>query len=174
MLLRSLQLGMEEKWFQWYGQLIIHACVFLFLGFDPKTAKQLPNVETNMHIYACFSLPILFCLGFALNLVIWHKNRISYKFIFELDPRHNLDYHQFGEVHFALSVWGSLYWSFFSCSCHLFYCWFNLSWCILIFLKSLHQLYPRSCVRLSYSSSLLPSCYVLSTFSIAQHENGLQ
>ncbi|CDS05005.1 hypothetical protein LRAMOSA07535 [Lichtheimia ramosa] len=70
----------------------------LQLGFDPKTAKQLPNVETNMHIYACFSLPILFCLGFALNLVIWHKNRISYKFIFELDPRHNLDYHQFGEL----------------------------------------------------------------------------
>ena len=99
MLLRSLQLGVCSKGMTM--NLINNSSmmlVFLFLGFDPKTAKQLPNIETNLHIYACFSLPILFCLGFALNLVIWHKNRISYKFIFELDPRHNLDYHQFGEV----------------------------------------------------------------------------
>ncbi|CAO3630671.1 unnamed protein product [Cunninghamella blakesleeana] len=68
------------------------------LGFEPKTAHQLPNIYTNIQIYACFLLPILFCLGFSLNLLIWHKYRINYKFIFELDPRHNLDYHQFAEL----------------------------------------------------------------------------
>ncbi|KAL7319416.1 Xenotropic and polytropic retrovirus receptor 1 [Mucor circinelloides] len=68
------------------------------LAIDPKTAKQLPNLQTNIQIYACFLLPILFCLGFSVNLIVWHRSRINYKFIFELDPRHNLDYHQFAEL----------------------------------------------------------------------------
>ncbi|CAO3597054.1 unnamed protein product [Absidia cylindrospora] len=68
------------------------------LGFDPKTLHQLPNVYTNLQIYASFILPILFCLGFSLNLLIWHRSRINYKFIFELNPRQNLDYHQFAEL----------------------------------------------------------------------------
>ncbi|KAI7849080.1 SPX domain-containing protein [Circinella umbellata] len=77
--------------------LLLRSCQ---LGFEPKTGKQLPNIQTNLQIYACFALPILFCLGFSTNLIIWHRSRISYKFIFELDPRHNLNYHQFGEVSF--------------------------------------------------------------------------
>lgn len=68
------------------------------LAFDPKTSRQLPNLQTNIQIYACFLLPIIFCLGFSINLLVWHRSRINYKFIFELDPRHNLDYHQFGEL----------------------------------------------------------------------------
>lgn len=68
------------------------------LACDPKTSKQLPNLETNIQIYACFLLPILFSLGFSVNLLVWHRSRINYKFIFELDPRQNLDYHQFAEL----------------------------------------------------------------------------
>lgn len=69
-----------------------------YLAIDPKTSRQLPNLQTNIQIYACFLLPILFCLGFSVNLLVWHRSRINYKFIFELDPRQNLDYHQFGEL----------------------------------------------------------------------------
>lgn len=68
------------------------------LAMDTKTSRQLPNLQTNIQIYACFLLPILFCLGFAVNLLVWHRSRINYKFIFELDPRQNLDYHQFAEL----------------------------------------------------------------------------
>lgn len=68
------------------------------LACDPKTLRQLPNLQTNIQIYACFLLPILFCLGFSINLLVWHRSRINYKFIFELDPRQNLDYHQFAEL----------------------------------------------------------------------------
>lgn len=68
------------------------------LAIDPKTSRQLPNLYINIQIYSCFLLPILFCLGFSINLIVWHRSRINYKFIFELDPRHNLDYHQFAEL----------------------------------------------------------------------------
>lgn len=71
---------------------------FIHLASDTKTLKQLPNVMTNIQIYACFLLPILFSLGFSVNLLVWHRSRINYKFIFELDPRNNLDYHQFAEL----------------------------------------------------------------------------
>ncbi|KAG0172174.1 hypothetical protein DFQ29_008490 [Apophysomyces sp. BC1021] len=65
---------------------------------DPKKPPLQPNLWVNLQIYGCFVLPILFCLGFTLNLLVWHRSRISYKFIFELDPRQNLDYHQFAEL----------------------------------------------------------------------------
>jgi hypothetical protein len=67
-------------------------------ALDPSTPTRLPNIYTNLQIYACFLLPIVFCLGFAINLMVWHKSRINYKFIFEFDPRDNLNYHQFAEV----------------------------------------------------------------------------
>ncbi|CAO3694540.1 unnamed protein product [Rhizopus stolonifer] len=70
----------------------------LSLVVDPNTANRLPNLYTNTQIYACFLLPILFCLGFSINLIVWHRSRINYKFIFELNPRDNLDYHQFAEL----------------------------------------------------------------------------
>ncbi|CEG83581.1 hypothetical protein RMATCC62417_17480 [Rhizopus microsporus] len=68
------------------------------IAADPSIWIQLPNIYINMQIYACFLLPVLFCLGFSVNLIIWHRARINYKFIFELNPRQNLDYHQFAEL----------------------------------------------------------------------------
>lgn len=55
-------------------------------------------MATHLQIYAAFSLPILFSLGFSVNMMVWTRCRINYKFIFELDPSNNLDYHQFAEV----------------------------------------------------------------------------
>ncbi|RCH84235.1 hypothetical protein CU098_001628, partial [Rhizopus stolonifer] len=68
------------------------------LAFDPHVVKKLPNLEYNLQIYACFSLPIIFCLGFSINTLVWTRSHINYKFIFEFDPRDNLDYHEFAEL----------------------------------------------------------------------------
>lgn len=59
---------------------------------------SLPHRDYNLQIYACFALPILFCLGFAINTMVWTRSHINYKFIFEFDPRDNLDYHEFAEL----------------------------------------------------------------------------
>ncbi|KAG1051526.1 hypothetical protein G6F43_006264 [Rhizopus delemar] len=69
-----------------------------YLAMDPQTVIQLPNLYINTQIYASFLLPILFCLGFSINLIVWHRFRINYKLIFELNSRDNLDYHQFAEL----------------------------------------------------------------------------
>ncbi|KAG0914400.1 hypothetical protein G6F33_004285 [Rhizopus arrhizus] len=69
-----------------------------YLAMDPQTIIQLPNLYINTQIYASFLLPILFCLGFSINLIVWHRFRINYKLIFELNSRDNLDYHQFAEL----------------------------------------------------------------------------
>lgn len=71
---------------------------FLYTAMDPQTVIQLPNLYINTQIYASFLLPILFCLGFSINLIVWHRFRINYKLIFELNSRDNLDYHQFAEL----------------------------------------------------------------------------
>lgn len=68
------------------------------LATDPKVIGQLPNLYYNLQIYACFGLPILFCLGFSVNTLVWTRSHINYKFIFEFDPRDNLDYHEFAEL----------------------------------------------------------------------------
>ncbi|EIE82625.1 hypothetical protein RO3G_07330 [Rhizopus delemar RA 99-880] len=72
--------------------------VGILLAMDPQTVIQLPNLYINTQIYASFLLPILFCLGFSINLIVWHRFRINYKLIFELNSRDNLDYHQFAEL----------------------------------------------------------------------------
>jgi hypothetical protein len=77
---------------------IFHFANLLLLAIDPKTAKQLPNLQTNNQIYACFLLPLLFFLGFSINLVVWSRSRINYKLIFELDTKDHLNHHQFPEV----------------------------------------------------------------------------
>lgn len=68
------------------------------LATDQDALIRLPNMYYNLQIYACFGLPILFCLGFSINTLVWTRSHINYKFIFEFDPRDNLDYHEFAEV----------------------------------------------------------------------------
>ncbi|CAG8435090.1 2931_t:CDS:10 [Ambispora gerdemannii] len=50
-----------------------------------------------LRIYGGFLPPILLPLLFGLNLILWTKERINYKFIFEFDLRENLDYQQYFE-----------------------------------------------------------------------------
>ncbi|CAO3698897.1 unnamed protein product [Rhizopus stolonifer] len=68
------------------------------LALDTNAQEYVPNMYFSLQIYACFFLPILFCLGFALNTLVWTRCQINYKFIFEFDPRNNLDYHEFAEL----------------------------------------------------------------------------
>ncbi|KAF9953799.1 hypothetical protein BGZ72_005133 [Mortierella alpina] len=48
--------------------------------------------DINLNILSLFA-----CL-FGVNMYVWAKSRINYKFIFEFDPRDNLDYHEFFEL----------------------------------------------------------------------------
>jgi hypothetical protein len=41
---------------------------------------------------------LLQTLLFAINLRVWAKNKINYAFIFEFDPRNQMNYRQFLEV----------------------------------------------------------------------------
>jgi hypothetical protein len=68
------------------------------LALNPTTQEQLPLLAYNMNIYGCVILPILFALGFSVNMVVWHRSHINYRFIFELNPRTCLNYRQFAEV----------------------------------------------------------------------------
>jgi hypothetical protein len=68
------------------------------------TESTLPNIFYNYQIYSCFGIPVLFCLAFTINIVVWHRCHINYKFIFEFDPRDNLSYHQVAEVTVVYSI----------------------------------------------------------------------
>ncbi|KAI4275638.1 MAG: hypothetical protein LQ337_003069 [Flavoplaca oasis] len=51
-----------------------------------------------LQIYGGYSLTLLLVLLFCLDCRIWVKAKINYVFIFEFDPRHNLDWHQLCEL----------------------------------------------------------------------------
>lgn len=71
--------------------------IFIIVS-DPGTVHRVSYIHTHLQIYACFSVPILFVLGVSINMMVWTRSKVNYKFIFELDPKDNLDYHQFAEV----------------------------------------------------------------------------
>ncbi|KAL8656396.1 MAG: hypothetical protein Q9226_002674 [Calogaya cf. arnoldii] len=51
-----------------------------------------------LQIYGGYALALLLVLLFCLDCRIWVKAKINYVFIFEFDPRHNLDWHQLCEL----------------------------------------------------------------------------
>ncbi|CAG8446322.1 7582_t:CDS:10 [Acaulospora morrowiae] len=61
-------------------------------GFDYTDRYHL------MQLYAGMGLPIIFSLMIGINMFVWTRARINYKFIFEFDPRDNIDYHQYLEI----------------------------------------------------------------------------
>lgn len=66
------------------------------LLFDPD-----PTVRTQtgylLQIYGGYFLMLYLFFLFCGNCYIWTKNKVNYPFIFELDPRHNLDWRQLSE-----------------------------------------------------------------------------
>ncbi|KAI3649667.1 hypothetical protein MP228_005299 [Amoeboaphelidium protococcarum] len=73
---------------------------------DLDYRQRFPETSDLVQIYAGFSIPIIFMFLFAINQYGWTMANINYKFIFELDPRDNLDYHQFTEFGaFLFMLW---------------------------------------------------------------------
>ncbi|KAF9325417.1 hypothetical protein BG006_011100 [Podila minutissima] len=83
-------------------------------AFSKETQADIPYWDSLLLVYAGLFLTILFGCLFGLNMKVWYKNKINYKFIFEFDPRDNLDYHEFFEipVFFMLLLSMALYFDF--------------------------------------------------------------
>ncbi|KAF9318710.1 hypothetical protein BGZ91_005111, partial [Linnemannia elongata] len=89
------------------------ALPLLILGlqsaFSEDTESIIPFWSSLLLVYAGLFLTVLFACLFGINMYVWDKARINYKFIFEFDPRDNLDYTQFFEV-WAPSIFGARKW----------------------------------------------------------------
>ncbi|KAG0378862.1 hypothetical protein BGX24_002578 [Mortierella sp. AD032] len=67
-------------------------------ALSEDTENKVPFWSSLLLVYAGLFLTILFACLFGINMYVWAKARINYKFIFEFDPRDNLDYTQFFEL----------------------------------------------------------------------------
>ncbi|KAL1881847.1 Xenotropic and polytropic retrovirus receptor 1 [Diaporthe australafricana] len=64
-----------------------------------------------MQIYGGFFLMLYLFSMFCLNCKVWTANRVNYPFIFEFDPRHQLDWRQLSEFpSFFLFLFGLFIW----------------------------------------------------------------
>ncbi|KAF9360251.1 hypothetical protein BGX26_010052 [Mortierella sp. AD094] len=85
-------------------------------ALSTETQARIPYWDSLLLIYGGLFLPILFSCLFGVNMYAWAKSRINYKFIFEFDPRDNLDFHEFFELPalFMLILTLTLYFEFAS------------------------------------------------------------
>ncbi|CAJ0628453.1 15046_t:CDS:10 [Entrophospora sp. SA101] len=60
--------------------------------YDDDTLSKL------LLIYSGFFLIIIFALLIGTNMFVWERSKINYKFIFEFDPRNNLDFKEYLEL----------------------------------------------------------------------------
>ncbi|KAL8688103.1 MAG: hypothetical protein Q9218_005904 [Villophora microphyllina] len=77
---------------------------------DPDDVIRI-NTSYLLQIYGGYFLSLLLVLFFCLDCRIWTRAKINYVFIFEFDPRHNLNWHQLCELPcllwflFGLTLW---------------------------------------------------------------------
>ncbi|KAI9275613.1 EXS family-domain-containing protein [Phascolomyces articulosus] len=90
---RCLKTMRTQKFASW-----IVYCISIFIVMDLDIVHRVSYIHTHLQIYACFSVPIIFTLGVSINMMVWTQCKVNYKNIFELNPRDNLDYHQFAEL----------------------------------------------------------------------------
>ena len=67
-------------------------------AFSDEMPAEIPYFDSLLLVYAGLFLTFLFACLFGINMYAWNKSRINYKFIFEFDPRDNLDFHEYFEV----------------------------------------------------------------------------
>ncbi|KAG0308115.1 hypothetical protein BGZ98_009011, partial [Dissophora globulifera] len=67
-------------------------------AFSSEMPAEIPYWDGLLLVYAGLFLSILFACLFGINMYVWAKSRINYKFIFEFDPRDNLDFHEYFEL----------------------------------------------------------------------------
>ncbi|GAA5907650.1 Syg1p [Sporobolomyces salmoneus] len=87
----------------------------LVISWRSRTREEIPYWGALLQLFGACYLPVFFALAFFLNLATWHRGRINYVLIFELDVRNKLDYHQFLEIPATLLFVLSLFfWAAFS------------------------------------------------------------
>lgn len=80
------------------------------LLFDPDPLVR-QQATYLMQIYGGYFLMLLLFSLFCLDCYVWTANKINYPFIFEFDPRHNLDWRQLSEFpSFCLLLLGIFIW----------------------------------------------------------------
>ncbi|KAG0226777.1 hypothetical protein BGW42_003429 [Actinomortierella wolfii] len=67
-------------------------------AFSEETEREIPIWNSLLLVYGGLFITILFACLFGINMYVWTKSRINYKFIFEFDPRDNLDFHEYFEL----------------------------------------------------------------------------
>jgi len=75
------------------------------------------QVQTSylLQLYAGYFLALYLFCWFCLDCSIWARNKINYAFVFEFDPRHNLDWRQLAEFpSFLILLLGLFVWINFS------------------------------------------------------------
>jgi hypothetical protein len=84
----------------------------LLLHSDPITQLQTSYL---LQIYGGYFLALYLFSWFCLDCSIWARNKINYQFVFEFDPRHNLDWRELSEFpSFLILVLGLFVWLNFS------------------------------------------------------------
>ncbi|KAL8409931.1 hypothetical protein RB594_008134 [Gaeumannomyces avenae] len=79
---------------------------------DPGVAREASYL---MQVYGGYFLMLYLFVLFCLDCRLWTRNKINYQFIFELDPRSQLDWRQLSQFPaFFLLVFGVLFWINFS------------------------------------------------------------
>jgi hypothetical protein len=62
--------------------LLVLTCPFLSPAFHADTKRDIPAWAGLLQVYGAFYLPVIFGLLFFLNLEVWVRYRINYRFIF--------------------------------------------------------------------------------------------
>jgi hypothetical protein len=88
-----------------YGAQLLH-------DHDPVIRLQTSYL---LQIYAGYLLAIYLFAWFCLDCCIWSRNKINYQFVFEFDPRHQLDWRQLASFpSFLILLLGLFVWLNFS------------------------------------------------------------
>src|SRR5690606_15430860 len=73
-------------------------------AFHDGVIDAIPYRDSLLLVYAGLFLIILFTCLFGINMYTWTRSRINYKFIFEFDPRDNLNFLQYLEVYIYITI----------------------------------------------------------------------
>jgi len=101
------------------------------------------QIQTSylLQIYGGYFLALYLFAWFCLDCCIWNRNNINYAFVFEFDPRNNLDWRQLSEFpSFLVFLFGLFLWINFSrYGTHEMFIYFPV---ILIFVTAMLIFFP--------------------------------
>ncbi len=125
------------------------------LLFDPDPVVQ-ERTSYLLQIYGGYFLLLLLFFLFCIDCSVWTVNKINYQFIFEFDPRHQLDWRQlFAFPSFFLMLFGLVFWLNFtqygSSDLYLYYPIFLIAVSLLVILLPAPVLWHRSRRWFAYS-----------------------